>query len=227
VPLEVMAPVDCVPCMALDPDQAPAAVQAVALLDDQLRVEALPGETVLGAALMATPVGGSVTETVADWLALLPPNPAQVRVNTELAPMGPTDCEPLIGLAPDHAPEAVQAVPWLEDQVRTTEPPLVTELGVAEMLTAGICAVTVTVTVWRDVPEGPVQAISYSVVFVNAPVDQLPLVASAPLQPPDAVHSRALLLFQLSVALLPAAIVVAEAVRVTVGTAAVTVMSWV
>jgi hypothetical protein len=63
------------------------------------------------------------------------------------------------------------------------------------------------------------------VVLVSAPVDQLPLVATGPLHPPDAVHAVAFEDVQVSVDMPPAAIVVGEAVRVTVGAVAVTTIS--
>jgi hypothetical protein len=53
-------------------------VQEVALVDDQLNVEALPLATVLGLAVKLTVGAGEVTETVADCVAL-PPLPVQVR----------------------------------------------------------------------------------------------------------------------------------------------------
>ena len=75
------APVDCEPLVALPPDQPPEAVQAVALVVDQLRVELLPLTMELGLAVKLTVGGGvaAVTETVADWEAL-PPGPVQVSV---------------------------------------------------------------------------------------------------------------------------------------------------
>lgn len=48
------------------PDHAPAAVQEVALLEDQLTVELLPLAMVLGLALMDTVGAGWLTETVVD-----------------------------------------------------------------------------------------------------------------------------------------------------------------
>ena len=57
---------DCVPLTALVPDQAPEAVQAVALVDDQVRLELLPLATVLGLAIKLTVGAGAVTETVTD-----------------------------------------------------------------------------------------------------------------------------------------------------------------
>jgi hypothetical protein len=78
--LAVKAPVDCVPLVALEPDQAPEAVHEVAFVVDQLRVELLPLAMELGLAARLT-VGagvGEVTETVAAWVAL-PPAPVQVN----------------------------------------------------------------------------------------------------------------------------------------------------
>ena len=64
--------------MPLVPDQAPEAVQEVALVADQESVEALPLAMLLGDALKFT-VGAAVcTETVADCAAL-PPGPVQVN----------------------------------------------------------------------------------------------------------------------------------------------------
>ena len=73
------APVDCEPLTALAPDQAPEAVQEVALVDDQVRDAPLPLVIELGLALKLTVGAGAVTETVADCAAL-PPVPVQVRV---------------------------------------------------------------------------------------------------------------------------------------------------
>jgi hypothetical protein len=65
--LAVRGPVDCEPLVALEPDQAPEAVQEVALLDDQVKVEAAPLAIVLGLALRLTvAVGVGVTVIVAD-----------------------------------------------------------------------------------------------------------------------------------------------------------------
>jgi hypothetical protein len=74
--LAVSAPVACDPVVPLVPDQAPEAVQEVAFVDVQLKVEPLPLATVLGLALKVTVGAGAVTETVADWVAL-PPVPEQ------------------------------------------------------------------------------------------------------------------------------------------------------
>jgi hypothetical protein len=52
----------------------------------------------------------------------------------------------------------------------------------------------------------------------------VPLVASVPVQPPDAVQEVALVLDQVSIELAPEAIVVGFAVKVAVGAGEVTVM---
>jgi hypothetical protein len=61
----------------LVPDQAPEAEHAVAFIADQVRVEAAPESTVLGAALRVTTGGNPETVTVADCVAE-PPDPVQV-----------------------------------------------------------------------------------------------------------------------------------------------------
>jgi hypothetical protein len=77
--LAVKAPVDCVPLVALLPDQPPDAVQVVALAADQLKVDALPMLTELGVAekLIVGAGAADVTETAADPIAL-PPEPVHV-----------------------------------------------------------------------------------------------------------------------------------------------------
>jgi hypothetical protein len=71
--------VDFEPLVATDPLQAPEAVQAVALVEDQVNVELPPLDTLLGVALIVTVgalalTGATVME--ADWVAL-PPAPVQ------------------------------------------------------------------------------------------------------------------------------------------------------
>jgi len=75
----VSAPVEVEPLAPFAPDQAPEAVQAVALVDDQFSVELLPLATVLGLAVKVTVGAGWVTDTVADCAAL-PAVPLQVSV---------------------------------------------------------------------------------------------------------------------------------------------------
>ncbi len=70
---------DCEPLRAVAPDQAPEAVQAVALVADQVNVALLPLVIALGPTLRLTVGVGDLTETVADWAAV-PPGPEQVSV---------------------------------------------------------------------------------------------------------------------------------------------------
>ena len=151
------APLDREPVTAWLPDQPPDAVHAVALVEDHVKVDAAPLFTVLGFAEKLTVGDGVVTETVADCVAL-PPEPVQVREYVALAVSAPVDCEPMRGLLPDHAPEAVQEVALLDDQVKVALPPLETVLGLALMVTVAVgFGLTVTVVDWAAVPPVPVQ----------------------------------------------------------------------
>ena len=67
------------------------------------------------------------------------------------------DCEPLVALAPDQAPEAVHEVALVAAQVNVDVPPLATVLGLALKLTVGAGAVTETVTDCVALPPAPVQ----------------------------------------------------------------------
>lgn len=77
--LAVSAPEDCEPLADMVPDQAPEAVQEVALVADHVTVELPPLATVLGLADKVTTGAGAVTETVVDCVALAP-LPVQVSV---------------------------------------------------------------------------------------------------------------------------------------------------
>jgi len=128
------------------PDQAPEALQDVALVETQDNVELLPLATVLGLALKVTVGAGEVTVTVADCAAL-PPAPVQVRVKVALAVSAPVDCEPLVALPPDQPPDAVHAVAFVVDQLKVELLPLTVELGLAARLTVGAGVGEVTETV--------------------------------------------------------------------------------
>ena len=75
----------CEPLTAFVPDQAPAALQAVALVEDQLSVELRPEVSELGLALIVTVGAGAAegvpaTVTAVDLVAD-PSAPVQVRTN--------------------------------------------------------------------------------------------------------------------------------------------------
>ena len=74
-----------------------------------------------------------------------------------LAFRAPVDCEPLVALAPDQAPEALQAVALLADQAKTALLPLAIVLGLADKATVGAGEVTDTVLVCVALPPVPVQ----------------------------------------------------------------------
>lgn len=107
------APVDCDPPVALVPVHEPSALQAVALVDDQVSVELPPEATEPGLALILTVGAGlavlPVTVTVADWVAE-PPGPVHVSSNTVVLVRGPVERRPPVEILPCQPPEAVQAV---------------------------------------------------------------------------------------------------------------------
>ena len=75
-----------------------------------------------------------------------------------MAVSAPVDCEPLVAaLAPDHAPEAMQDVALVADQVSMVPVPLVTVLGAADKVTVGAGVVTETVADWVALPPLPAQ----------------------------------------------------------------------
>ena len=61
-----------------------------------------------------------------------------------MADSTPLDCEPLIALLPLQAPDAVQAVAFVADQVSVELVPLASELGAAEITTVGAGELTET-----------------------------------------------------------------------------------
>ena len=106
------------------------------------------------------------------------------------------------------------------DHVSVEAWPEVTLLGLALSAIMGGNAETVTVADCPAEPPAPVQISSYSVVLESAPVDQAPLVATSPCQPPEAVHAVAFAEFQVKLDAPPFATVDGDAVSVTVGTGA-------
>ena len=74
--------------------------------------------------------------TVADALAV-PPDPVQARANVLVLVNAPVDWLPEVALAPDQAPEAVQEVASVDDQVSVDDPPLAIDVGFAASDTVG------------------------------------------------------------------------------------------
>ena len=67
------------------------------------------------------------------------------------------DWDPLVGSAPDQAPDAVQALAFFDVQESTEADPLKMLLGPADSTTIGAAELTVTVTDCAAVPPGPLQ----------------------------------------------------------------------
>ena len=168
---------------------------------------------------------GFVMFTVTE-AAKLPPPPVQVRVNVVAALSALVIALPLGGSFPLHPPEAVHAVALVELHLSVVAAPLTTEVGLAVSVIVGgrvATAVTVTVEVAGVVPAPPVQVSVKLVVAFSGPVLALPLVGSAPLQPPEAVHAVAFAELHIRVAALPICTVMGFAFSVAVG-GAVTVI---
>jgi hypothetical protein len=145
------------PLVPRAPVQPPDAVQAVASVDAQVSVTALPLATVLAVGVRVT-VGFGRVDTVTWTLAvaaLLPPGPAQVRVNAEPVARAALSSLPAVGRAPDQPPEATQLVASVVDHVNVVLPPLATALGVALIVTVGLAAIA-TLAVAAAMPPAPV-----------------------------------------------------------------------
>jgi hypothetical protein len=138
----------------------------------------------------AVPAGGAtVTVTLA---CADPPPPEQLRLNIAVAFKGPTPWLPVVILLPLHAPDAVQPVALVLDQVSVEFPLIATLFGAALSMTVGAggggTALTVTITSRFTEPPAPVQAREKVELDVSGPVLSLPDVAFGPLQAPEAVH---------------------------------------
>jgi hypothetical protein len=163
----------------------------------------------------------AVTMTVAVAAGLVPPGPVQVSEYDVFAVRAPVLWLPLVASVPLQPPEAVHAVALAELHVSVEAPPVATLVGFAVNVAVGAAlVVTMTVAVAAGLaPPGPVQVSEYVVSAVRAAVLWLPLVASGPLQPPDAVHAVALVELQVSVEAPPLPTLGGFADSVAMGTA--------
>ena len=129
----------------------------MALVEVQVRVEALPLLTLVGLALSDTVgAGGAETVTVADCDAE-PPAPVQVRVYFVVAVRAGVVCDPAVASAPLQPPEAAQELALVDDQVSAAVAPLLTVAGFAVRVTVGAGEVTDTVADCAALPPLPVQ----------------------------------------------------------------------
>jgi hypothetical protein len=138
----VTAPVRALPLVAWLPVHPPEALQAVALLEDQVKVDVSPFVTLAGLAFKVTVSGESATETVADWDAE-PPVPVHVRPKLVVVVSGTVLCEPLIGRAPLQPPDAVQVRASAALHFKVTERPAETVLALGDSVTTGAAPVEV------------------------------------------------------------------------------------
>lgn len=118
-----------------EPDHAPAALQAVALVLDQDNVAAAPGFTVDGVALIET-VGGGTTVTLTLRL-VVPLGPVQASANVVVTNNGTVCSDPVSALLPDHPPVALQLVAPALVQVSVVVPFCAIELGARDNETVG------------------------------------------------------------------------------------------
>jgi hypothetical protein len=146
----------------------------------------------------------------------------QLKVKMVLCNNAPVLLVPLVALAPLQPADAAHDVALVEDQVKVELPPLPTAVGFALKVIVGKAAVTDTTTDCDAEPFAPMQEMSKVVVALRAAVRKVPLVFSAPLQPPDAVQDVAFVEVQERVVALPLATVAGLALNVIVGTAEVT-----
>jgi hypothetical protein len=119
---------------------------------------------------------------------------------------------PLAANVPLQPPEATQDVALVELQVSVEAPPLGTFVGFAVNVAVGTgLAFTVTVAETAElVPPEPAQVREYVVSVVKAPVLWAPLVANAPVQPPEAVQDVASVELQVNMAASPLLTVLGE-----------------
>jgi hypothetical protein len=148
--------VACAPLSASLPVHAPEAVQVAALLLAQVRVDALPAVTELGAALKEMTGAAEATVTVVAWLAV-PSIPEQVSTNSVFDASAPMVKEPLVASTPPQPPDAVHVVASVEDHVRVVVLPAATVVGSAVKLTVGAGVATTTSADCDDEPADPVQ----------------------------------------------------------------------
>lgn len=204
--LAVIGDVTSLPAVAFDPLHAPEAVQAVASVEDQVSVLVAPGATATGLALSVTVGAGVVlvTVTVADFDAL-PPAPVHVKVNVLFTINTGVVATPVVVRSPLHAPDALQLVAWVDDQVRVDVEPLTTCVGFAVNVTVGATVEpTVTVTLLLMVlPSTPRHAKVNRVVAVNPEITWEPDSAFRPFHASEPQHNLVPVVVQVNVVLPP------------------------
>lgn len=126
---------------------------------------------------------------------------------------------PLAPTGPLQLPDATHESTLVDVHVKVEEPPEATAVGVAVSATIGSWFTLTDAIAAALLPPGPVQVKEKIAFAVNTPVFCVPLLASVPLQSPDAVHEVAWAELQVSVDVLPAGITVGFAASCAVGSA--------
>ena len=118
--------------------QGPPAVQEVALVEDQVRVERPSYATGFGEAVrVAVGAEGEFTFTVTDARGEVPPGPVHWKVKVVAEVRGLVRPLPERVLELDQGPPAVQEVALVEDQVRVERPSYATGFGEAVRVAVG------------------------------------------------------------------------------------------
>jgi hypothetical protein len=104
-------------------------------VEAQVRVTESPALTSVAEALKVS-VGGGITVTVADALAV-PPAPLQLMVKVDVTGIALIVSLPKSALVPLQAPEAPHALALVELQLRVLEPPAARESGEALSVRTG------------------------------------------------------------------------------------------
>ena len=216
----VSAPLIALPLGGSLPLQPAEAVHAVAFVELHFSVVTAPLTTEAGLAVSAIVGGGvdtAVTVTV-EAAGLVPAAPAHVSVKLVVALSGPVLALPFVGSAPLQPPEAVHAVVFAELHASVAALPICTVMGFAfSVAVGGAVTAIVTAAVAGEAPVAPAQLSVKVVDALSAGVVKVPLVGSAPLQPPDAVHAVVFAELQVSVATPPAWTLVVLAFSATLG----------
>jgi len=131
------APIVSEPLVARVPLQPPLAVHAVALVDDQVRVEVAPAPMLVGVAESEAAGDGGGATVIVTVFDAVPPGPVQVSVKLVVADNGPVVSDPLVARAPDQSPLVVHAVALVDDQVRVVVAPAAILAGLAESEAVG------------------------------------------------------------------------------------------
>jgi hypothetical protein len=170
-------------------------------------------------------VGAGIKATVADTGAVTPPAPVQTKEYAVVAVMGAVVCVPLAASVPLQPPEAVQESASVELQLSNALRPSATAPADAVRVAVGRGFTVTAALIGALAPSRPEQLSTKFALPLNAPLLWLPLVASVPLQLPEAEQEVACAELHVSVELLPAGSTFGLAVSCTVGSALTTMVS--